>query len=259
MSGPDPRRFPFLDFDGIIAFAHRGGTDVAPENTVTAFDHAIRLGYRYLETDVHRTADGVLVAFHDAGLQRFTGDSRAIADCYWEELQGVRLDHVAPDGTASKHPIPTLPELFDRYPDVRFNIDPKADDAVDVLAETIVAHGALSRVCIGAFSDSRISRIRTRLGPDVCTSPGPRAVLAAIAPWPLPGVHPCVSIPTTFGAFSLNRHLVRRFHRQGYRVHVWTVNDAAEMHRMIDLGVDGIMTDRCALLKEVMQERNVWK
>ncbi len=259
MSGPDPHRYPFLDFDGIIAFAHRGGTDVAPENTVAAFDHATGLGYRYLETDVHRTADGVLVAFHDSGLQRSTGATRAISNCTWGELKTIRLDHVDPDGTVSKHPIPTLSELFDRYPNARFNIDPKADDAVDPLAETIAAHGATSRVCIGAFSDSRINRIRARLGPEVCTSPGPRAVMAAIAPWPLPGTHPCVSIPTTFGSFNLNRRLVQRFHRQGYRVHVWTVNDAVEMHRMIDLGVDGIMTDRCELLKSVLQGRNLWR
>ncbi|NNF53559.1 MAG: glycerophosphodiester phosphodiesterase [Acidimicrobiales bacterium] len=259
MIGPDPNRFPFLDFDGIIAFAHRGGTDVAPENTIAAFDHAVSLGYRYLETDVHRTADGTLVAFHDSGLQRFTGTPRAVADCTWEELQTIRLDHETSDGKVSQHMIPTLAELFDRYPNARFNIDPKADDAVDLLAETITSHGAIDRVCIGAFSDARIGRIKSLLGPAICTSPGPRAVLAAIAPWPLPGNHPCVSIPTTFGSIKLNHRLVRRFHRQGYRIHVWTVNDAVEMHRMIDLGVDGIMTDNCTLLKSVLVERGLWR
>ncbi len=259
MAGPNPQRFPFLDFDGIIAFAHRGGTEVAPENTIAAFDHAVGLGYRYLETDVHRTADGVLVAFHDSGLQRFTGDDRAIADCTWKQLAEIRLPFTSAGGEASGHSIPTLDELFERYPNARFNIDPKADSAVSLLADTITRHAALDRVCVGAFSDARIRTIRGLLGPGLCTSPGPRTIASAVLPWPLPGTHPCVSIPDIVGSIRLHRRLVRRFHRQGYRIHVWTVNDETEMHRLIDLGVDGVMTDNCTLLKAVLQSRELWR
>ncbi len=253
-AGPDPDRFPFLDSDGVLAFAHRGGHRVAPENTVAAFDHAVSLGYRYLETDVHRTADGVLVAFHDPALERFTGDDRRIADLTAAELGEIVL--TGPDGTG--HRIPTLDELLERFPEERWNIDPKADDAVEPLAALIELHSAIDRVCIGSFSDARVARLRTLLGPRLCTSPGPRAILSALLPWPVPGEHPCVSIPTTVGHVSLSRPIVRRFQSQGYRVHVWTVNDVDEMHRMIDLGVDGIMTDECERLRAVLEERNAW-
>ncbi|MFW2382141.1 MAG: glycerophosphodiester phosphodiesterase family protein, partial [Acidimicrobiales bacterium] len=190
MTGPRPDRFPFLDFDGIIAFAHRGGTSTAPENTMASFENAVGLGYRYLETDVHRTADGVLVAFHDPSLERIAGDSREISEIEWPELAEIRFDG---------HSIPRMDALLQRFPEARFNIDPKADSAVEPLVNVIRDHDALDRVCIGAFSDQRIERLRSLLGPELCTSPGPRSTISAILPWPQPGEHPCVSIPTTMG------------------------------------------------------------
>ena len=246
---PHPDRFPFLGFDSIIPFAHRGGTDIAPENTVASFDHAVSIGYRYLETDVHRTADGVLVAFHDDKLERLAGDPRSISEVAWDELSEISF---------SGHTIPRLSDLLERFPESRFNIDPKADSAVEPLVATIREFDAIDRVCVGAFSDRRLATVREMLGPKLCTSPGPRATTSALLPWPLPGDHPCVSVPNTMGAYRLGRRAVRRFQSQGYRVHVWTVNDEAEMHRLIDLEVDGIMTDACALLKKVLQARGRW-
>ncbi len=246
---PQPNRFAFLDFQSIIPFAHRGGTNVAPENTIASFDHAVSIGYRYLETDVHRSADGELVAFHDDNLSRLAGDPRLISDVGWDELSEIRF---------SGHSIPLLSDLLERFPEARFNIDPKADSAVDPLVATIRKHDAIDRVCVGAFSDQRIDQVRSKLGPQLCTSPGPRASASALLPWPVPGDHPCVSLPNTMGAYRLGRRVVRRFQSQGYRVHVWTVNDEAEMHRMVDLEVDGIMTDDCDLLKQVLQARGRW-
>jgi glycerophosphoryl diester phosphodiesterase len=258
VSAPEPSRFPFLDREGIIAFAHRGGTTRAPENTAASFEHAWSLGYRYLETDVHRSADGVLVAFHDLGLSRWTGDGRTIAQMTWEELSQVRLEFTDADGRVGHHPIPTMDQLFEEFPDANWNIDPKADDAVEPLADAITRHAAIDRVCVGAFSDARVKRMRHLLGPRLCTSPGPRGILSALLPWPLPRSQPCVNIPTEMGSLRLNRAIVKRFATQGYRVHVWTVNRSEQMHRMIDLGVDGIMTDECELLRAVLQERGRW-
>jgi glycerophosphoryl diester phosphodiesterase len=249
MSGPSPERFPFLDFPGVIAFAHRGGTSTAPENTVASFQHATSLGYRYLETDVHPTADGVLVALHDPDLQRVAGDSRQVSQIEWSELAEI---------TFGGHTVPRLDDLLQRFPTARFNIDPKIDCAVEPLATAIRDHDAIDRVCLGSFSDSRIEHARALLGSRLCTSPGPRATLGAILPWPVAGDYPCMSLPNTFGRYRLGKRIVRRLQRQGYRVHVWTVNDEAEMHRLVDIGVDGIMTDECELLKSVLLSRNLW-
>ena len=249
MTAPRPHDFPFLDFPGVIAFAHRGGTSTAPENTVASFDSAVQLGYRYLETDVHPTADGVLVAFHDVTLQRIAGDSRAIAEVGWDELSEIGFDG---------HFIPRMDDLLERFPHARFNIDPKVDEAVEPLARLLIDSESVDRVCVGAFSDARVERMRQLVGPRLCTSPGPRSTVSAALPWPLAGGHPCVSIPNTLGSFRLGGRLVRRFQKQGYRVHVWTINERAEMERLIDLGVDGIMTDECSLLKQVLEERGLW-
>ncbi len=249
MRAPRPDDFPFLDFPGVIAFAHRGGTSTAPENTEASFDSAVELGYRYLETDVHPTADGVLVAFHDVTLERIAGDERPIAQVGWDELSEIRFDG---------HSIPRMDQLLARFPGARFNIDPKVDEAVEPLAQLLIETGSIDRVCIGAFSDARVERMRELVGPRLCTSPGPRSIVSAALPWPLTRDHPCVSIPNTLGSFRLGRRVVHRFQSQGYRVHVWTINERSEMERMIDLGVDGIMTDECELLKQVLQERELW-
>ena len=247
--------YRYLKSDYPLAFAHRGGDVAAPENTVAAFRHATGLGYRYLETDVHRTNDGVLVAFHDSGLERVVGLEGTIADHSWSELEAVGLG----DG----HGIPTLDELLETFPNSHFNIDPKSDDAVDLLGDAIESHAAVHRVCVGSFSDQRIARLKTRLGDELCTSPGPRGVAAVIAG--AYGVgnggrgdYGCLQIPPKWGVVQVTEAMVRRIHSAGLHVHVWTINDRAEMHRLYDLGVDGVMTDKTDVLREVLLERGAW-
>src|SRR5690242_6649092 len=126
---PPHPAWPFLDWPGPLAFAHRGGASEAPENTLPAFEHAIRLGFTYLETDVHATADGQLVAFHDDHLDRVTDASGAIASLPWSVVQRARVD--------GREPIPLLEDLLGAFPDARVNIDPKHDDAVEPLAEVL--------------------------------------------------------------------------------------------------------------------------
>lgn len=244
----------YLDSERPLAFAHRGGDTAAPENTMAAFAHAVSLGYRYLETDVHRTTDGVLVAAHDSGLERVGGEAKEISDLTWDELQQVDLG----DG----HRVPRFGDLLEAFPDTRFNVEPKADDAVDLLATTISDYKAIDRICIGSFRDDRINRMRELLGPGLCTSAGPKAVARIFAAmltkrqWT--GGHASLQIPASFGPLRADKRLIDGAHRLGMQVHVWTINDEATMRTLLENGADGVMTDKVELLRDVLIDRGEW-
>lgn len=248
-------RWPFLDHPGPLAFAHRGGAEEAPENSMAAFAAAVRLGYRYLETDVHATRDGALIAYHDSTLDRVTDRTGVVAQLPWAEVRHARID--------GREPIPLLEDVLGTWPSVRLNIDPKSDAAADRLAEVLRRTGAIDRVCIGSFSDRRLSVLRRRLGEGLCTSMGPRAVARLrLRSWGLPlgmGDAACVQVPVVWhGLPVIDRRLVATVHRCGLQVHAWTIDDEDTMRRLLDLGVDGLMTDRPSLLKRVLQERGTW-
>jgi glycerophosphoryl diester phosphodiesterase len=253
---PTPSDWPFLDHPGPIPFAHRGGASEVPENTLPAFQHAVDLGYRYIETDVHVTADGVLLAFHDDRLDRVTDKVGVVASMTWAEVREARVD-----GT---EPIPLLEDLLGTWPDLRVNIDPKHDAAVEPLAEVIRRTGSVDRVCVGAFSDKRVARTRQLVGPELCTGMGPRQVAGLLAASKgLPGggrlTSPCAQVPPRQGRIALvTKRFVDTAHRFGISVHVWTIDDPVEIERLLDLGVDGIMTDRPAVLREVLEARGQW-
>jgi glycerophosphoryl diester phosphodiesterase len=248
-------QWPFLDHPGPLAFAHRGGAGDWPENTMPAFEHAVGLGYHHLETDVHATADGVLLAFHDDKLDRVTDRQGQIGTMAHAEVARARVD--------GREPIPLLEDLLGSFPDVRVNIDPKHDSSVAPLIEVLRRTGAVDRVCVGSFSDTRLQNLRARLGPRLCTSLGPREVaklrLAAFSGRVHRSPAGCVQIPERFkGVTVTDASVVRAAHRAGLQVHVWTVDDPAAMHRLLDLGVDGIMTDLPRVLKEVLVARDQW-
>lgn len=255
--GPVDGRHAFLDHDGVIAFAHRGGASDWPENTLSAFQHAVDLGYRYIETDVHASADGELFAFHDDHLGRVSD-----TDCYISDLTAAALDQVRVEETER---VPRLDEILRTWPYLRINIDPKDDGSVVPLAQTIQRHSAIDRVCIGSFSDRRIAYCREVLGPDLCTSMGPReAARLRGASLGLPietGLSAaCAQLPTgSNGRTIIDQRLVETAHRLGIQVHVWTIDDPAEMEDLLDLGVDGVMTDRPVVLRDVLVERGQWK
>ena len=253
---PANAAYPFLDWPGPLAFAHRGGASEAPENTMPAFEHAITMGYRYLETDVHVTADGVLIAFHDDRLDRVTDRSGVIADLPWAEVRQAKVD--------GREPIPLLEDLLAAWPHVRINIDPKHDAAAEPLAAALLRTGAVDRVCVGAFSDKRIAKVKVLTGPGLCTSMGPREVARLVsASRGGPGggglLSSCAQVPPAQGRLPLvTRRFVDAAHRFGVQVHVWTIDDVAEMTRLLDLGVDGIMTDRPQVLKDLLVQRGTW-
>ena len=260
---------PFLDAPGPIASAHRGGANEAPENTLAAFQIAVALGYRYLETDAHLTRDGVLVAFHDDRLDRVTDRKGAIAELGITEVEAADAGFAfSPDG-GSSFPfrgrgirVPRLEEILMRWPEVRVNIDPKSDPSVEPLVALLGRLGAWSRVCIGSFSDRRLRRIRSLSRGAACTSMGPRSValarLAAVSGTMARLGADCVQVPMRRGPFPIvTGRFVRAAHRAGLRVHVWTINDEATMDDLLDLGVDAIMSDRLRLLKDVFARRRL--
>lgn len=248
-------RHPYLDTPGPVPFAHRGGGLEAAENTLAAFAHAVRLGYRHIETDVHATRDGVLLVFHDDTLDRLTGLPGRPGDYRWEELRDAKVQ--------GGEGIPLFDALLESFPDTRFNIDPKTDAAADALAAALDRHQAFGRVCVGSFSGGRLARLRQRFGPRLCTSAGPLEVarnwLAGKGLPVDPSAPDCFQVPVRqYGVEIVTPAFLRAAHAAGKPVHVWTIDDAVEMGRLLELGVDGIMTDRPTLLREVMEGRGVW-
>ena len=258
---------PFLDHPGPIAFAHRGGSGEAPENTLLAFEIAMTLGYSYVETDTHITRDGVLVAFHDDRLDRVTDRTGAIAALGIDEVEAADAGYTfSPDGGGT-FPfrgqgirIPRLENLLARWPEARVNIDPKVDACVVPLAQLLDRLNAWDRVCIGSFSDRRLRWIRELGRGRACTSMGPRAVALCRAAATI-GLMPrlaadCLQVPTHRGPLPIvTERFVAAAHRAHLPVHVWTINDEPTIERLLDLGIDGIMSDRLRLLLNVLRRR----
>ena len=258
------RAADYAFFDApFLAFAHRGGAAYPPnlhrENSRHAFEQAVALGYRYLETDVHATADGVLLAFHDPRLDRVTDATGLIAALPHSVVGQARIGGV--------DPIPTLAELLEAFPTARFNIDAKADATVDLLADTIAAHDAYERVCVSSFGVARLHRLRRRLGPRVASAASSRGVaVTRFLPWFTRVLHtpaPVLQLPVRSTILGrdvdlVTPELIRTVHRAGKQLHIWTVDDSECMERLIDAGVDGIFTDRVDTLKSVLEGRGLW-
>jgi len=252
----------FLDSPAPLAFAHRGGALLAAndgiENTLAAFQNAVDLGFTHLETDVHSSRDGVVYAFHDVELTRMTGTVSAFRD-----LTAADIDAILVGG---REPIPRLTDLLEAFPDAKVNIDVKADDAVDPTLEVLRDTGALERVCLASFSGERLARIRTGApGALTALSPGEVALLRLAPIRRLRAVGArrggaCAQVPVRArGRTLVTRTFVRHAHELGLPVHVWTVDDPAEMRYLLDLGVDGLMSDRVDLLRDVLVERGQWR
>jgi glycerophosphoryl diester phosphodiesterase len=246
-----PTRFPFLDAGGPIAFAHRGAAPDGLENTFAAIDRVVELGYSYLETDVRSTRDGVAVLMHDAHLGRTTDRSGSIAALPYREVARARV--------AGLEPEPRLDELLGSYPELRVNLDVKAPSAVGPLVEAIRRAGAIDRVCVGSFHDRLIPAVRFRLGARLCTSLGPRGILALRLGRLRATSAGCAEVPPGLGPIPvIDRRFLAAARRLGLPVYAWTINDRTEMNRLLDLGVDGIMSDDAPGLRDVLLARQAW-
>lgn len=240
---------PFADGE-FVGFAHRGGTRVAPENTLAAFAHAHSLGFRYLETDVHLAKDGTIVAFHDTDLSRTCGVPTVIADATWDEISAARV--------GDEHSVPRLDDLLDAFPDCYFNIDTKSDAVVEPMIELIERRSLADRVCIGSFSHRRLTRVRNAFGDAVCTSASPVEIARWLAGW-IPDGPRCFQVPMRQGRVPVvSERSLRRARRADKPVHVWTIDEPGMMQSLIDLGVDGIMTDDPETLRAVARANGRW-
>ena len=252
----------FLDSPTPLAFAHRGGAllpaNDGVENTMLAFRNAVDLGYRYLETDVHTSLDGVVYAFHDIGLTRMTGTVSAFRD-----LDSSAIDAIMVGG---REPIPRLADLLEAFPEARFNIDVKADDAVEPTLAVLRDADALDRVCLSSFSADRV--LQLRVGAPTTTSCFSRGEIALLRLAPSRWLQAygkrrgggCVQVPIRHGAITVvTPGFVARAHAIGVPVHVWTINDPDEMRYLLDIGVDGLMSDRVDVLRDVLRERGEWR
>jgi glycerophosphoryl diester phosphodiesterase len=251
-------RYAFLDGPLPLVMAHRGGAIEHLENSLPAFAACVALGYRYLETDVRATADGVPVVFHDPVLERVTDAAGRIDQLPWSQVAEARI--------GGREPILRLDEVLEAFPDIRFNLDIKAAGVVAPLVRTIRRMRVADRICLASFSDARIAAARRLLGPSVCTALGPRGVaalrLASYRPRAagLVRIHAgCAQVPLHLGGRALvDERFIAAAHARGLQVHVWTVDTPEEADRLLDLGVDGIMTDRPAMLREVLEKRGQW-
>lgn len=254
--------YAFFDVP-FTAFAHRGGAAYEPnlfrENSMHAFKEAVALGYRYLETDVHATRDGVLLAFHDHVLDRVTDHTGAIGHMTFAQVSEARIHGI--------DPIPRLAELLAEFPDARFNIDAKSATAVALLVSTIEEYEAYDRVCVASFGIRRLYELRRRLGWRVPTAASALGIgVNRFVPWvtwalntPAPALQMPLSIPVLGRQLPLvTQALVDAVHRAGKKLQIWTVDDPETMVRLIDAGIDGIFTDRIDTLKDVLIKRGLW-
>ncbi|MCG8149900.1 glycerophosphodiester phosphodiesterase [Pimelobacter simplex] len=252
----------YLQPGRVLAFAHRGGAYHPEieglENTLAAFRHAAALGYDYLETDVHLTADGVLLAFHDEVLDRVTDQQGAIRELTLADVRRARI--------GGREEVPTLVDLLDAFPEARFNIDLKSDGAVEALAALVRERDLWDRLLVASFSRRRISRFRRLTEGRVPTAADPwQIVVFRLSP----GVRlarllagsafAAFQVPHRRGRFVVTTPgFVRRAHAAGHQVHVWTIDEPGEMDTLLDRGADGLFTDRTDVLKDVLQRRGQW-
>ncbi|WP_053731399.1 glycerophosphodiester phosphodiesterase [Nocardia sp. NRRL S-836] len=248
LAGPRPR-----------AFAHRGwhvDDLTGMENSLSSFRRAVQEGYRYIETDVHATSDGEVVVHHDDTLDRTTDGAGRVSELPWTEVRTARV--------GGREPIARLADVLEELPDTFFNIDVKADNAVEPILTVLRKAKALQRVCLASFSDNRLARLRRAAGPDLLTSMGPRSAGALWAARRVPFAGLAVrgqvaQVPRSQGKLTVvDRRFVAAAHKRALEVHVWTINDEADMRALLDLGVDGLVTDRPDVLRDVLRSRGDW-
>jgi glycerophosphoryl diester phosphodiesterase len=251
----------YLRTAGRIAMAHRGFTSFRfPMNTMGAFHEAAKLGFRYIETDVRATRDGVAVILHDRRLPAQSRQPGAIDHLAWPDVRLADL--------GAGESIPTLEELLVALPAMRVNIDIKADSAIEPTVEVIERLNAHDRVLVTSFSDRRRRRALRLLSKRVASSAGTIVFLALVAAktpasrayaWRMLHDSDCLQLPPRLGRLPvITPALLRTLHASGRQVHAWTIDDPVQMHALLDIGVDGIVTDRADLLRGVLLERDEW-
>jgi glycerophosphoryl diester phosphodiesterase len=268
----------------VIAFAHQGGSYEGPSSTLAAIKHALAEGASAIELDVHATADRSIVVCHDETVDRTTNHHGAIADFTLAQLREmdnaywwIAGETVTPGRDASAYVergrapddrdfgIVTLEEVVERFPGVLLNLDLKRTDPdvepyEELLANELRRLERSSTVIVGSFHDVAVQRFRT-FAPEVATSAatGEAATFYFSMLEGVPSVPPVVAfqVPAVYGDVTVvDERFVTTAHEAGVAVHVWTINDPGEMHQLLDVGVDGLISDRPAPLVQVLRERD---
>lgn len=233
-----------------LAIAHRGGASLALENSLAAFNVSYALGFRYLETDVRVTRDGVPVLFHDADLRRVFGRKESVGQMLYSDLPVQ---------------VPTLEAALRTFADARFTVDIKDSGSIWAISDVLRRTRAARRVCVAGAWDGTLRELSDAVGPDLSVAMGWRSLSLLLASshsrvrLVRRGRSTFVHIPHRLGRLRIFVDgVVEHAHDAGVRIIVWTVNDPHEMHRLLDVGVDGIITDRPDVLREVLIARGSW-
>ena len=246
---------PFFKDYSFYGFVHRGGDEEKTENTLEAFQYSSDLGFVFMETDVQLTSDGKVVIFHDSDLKRVAGLNKRINELTLKEIKEIDL--------INGGRIPSLEETLSSFPNLRFNIDIKVDFAVDQTIKIVNDQDAFNRVCLAAFSTNRLNRIRKLTDSNLCSSMGQAEIVKLLfSSFGLnlktsPGL--CAQVPVSqFGIPIVTKRFIKKVHDLNKFIHVWTIDETEEMYRLIDLGVDGLMTDKPSVLKKALVARNLF-
>jgi len=239
---------PYLNEPGVSISAHRGGSIEAPENTLESFRYAVDIGSAYIETDVQLSADGIPFIFHDDDLKRLLGKDIIFNSLHSDEINQLRL--------FESYQIPTLNEALKKFPNTSFQIDVKTDEVALPAIQVIKDLDASRRVCIASFSSKRLKLVKENF-PEVCLSMGPKEILklllSSFGLYKKTIQGDCLQIPIyQYGIKLVTKRFVKFIQSLGLKIHVWTINDEDTMQKLINLGVDGIITDRPKLLKDVL-------
>ena len=243
----------YLNFSGLAVMAHRGGSLEAPENTIESFKYAIEIGSDIIETDIQLSSDGVPYIFHDDDLKRIPGIEKNFNDLLASEIDELNI--------FGDFKIPTLEETLKQFPDTKFQIDFKTDEVVDPAIEIInkLPH-VKKNLCIASFSSQRLQKIKSKLS-DVTYSMGPHEVLKLLLK--SFGIYrgevggDCLQIPIyRYGIKIVTKRFVDFCKRENIKISVWTINSTEEMDYLIDLDVDGIITDKPKALINLLASRN---
>ena len=240
----------YLQYDGMKILAHRGGAIESCENTLESFRYSVSIGCDYIETDVQLSSDGIPYIFHDNDLKRVLNISSRFDTLSSQEIDKLKI--------FDQYKIPKLEEALNEFPDISFQIDFKTDEVVTPALDIINKTKSFERVCVASFNSERLKRVRS-MYPDMCISMGPNEVIKTLLSsfglynGSIDG--DCLQIPIRYyGIRVVTKRFVNFLKSKGLKIMVWTINDVKTFKYLIDLEVDGIITDRPKLLFETLQE-----
>ena len=244
----------YLNYKGLAIIPHRGGATEAPENTLASFEYSVNLGAEIIETDVQVSADGIPYVFHDNNLLRITGVNKTFSQCNSKEIDQIKI--------FKNHHIPKLEEVLHKFPNTKFQIDLKTDDVVEPALKILNKFNTQKEnICLASFSSSRLNRAR-KLIDGVIFSMGPNEIVKMKLKnigFKINHIQgDFMQVPIyRYGLKIVTKSFVSFVQEQNVKIAVWTINKESEMKYLIELGVDGIITDVPNKLKKLINLQKI--